>query len=117
MGELISGYDVYNGKTTSPTAAGYNSMMQPIQFLSDKDKTLEYIISTMNWVEWQGLKMLSRNLNWMAKNYKLANNQIDKRDYVRDENNEYAELVDHMTREGETAMEIKSYPFIKAHVK
>lgn len=113
MAQLISGYQAYKGKTVSPASIGWNNLMQPVQFVPDKDKTLEWSILTMNWIEWQGLQQLQRNLNWMTKNYNLANNIIDKRDYVRDPDNEYAMLIDHMTRQGETAMEIKSYLFTK----
>lgn len=110
---LISGYDAFNGAVASPQSIGWSSLMQPVQFLPDKDKTLDYIILTMNYIDSQGQMQLQRNLNWMSKNYNLANNVIDKSDYIRDPENEYAQLIDHMSRQGETAMEIKSYLFTK----
>lgn len=110
---FISGYQAFKGAKTSPLAIGSNSLMQPVQFLPDKDKTLAFTMSVMNYIESQGQMQLQRNLNWMSKNYNLANNVIDKTDYVRDAENEYAQLIDHMSRQGETAMEIKSYLFTK----
>jgi len=46
------------------------------------------------------------------KNYKLAKGIIDKTDYVVEENNEYASLIETLTKEDSGALELKFYPII-----
>ena len=46
------------------------------------------------------------------KNYKLAKGIIDKTDYVIEEDNEYADLIDTLTKEDTSALELKFYPII-----
>jgi len=46
------------------------------------------------------------------KNYKLAKGIIDRTDYVIEEDNEYADLIDTLTKEDASALELKFYPII-----
>jgi len=46
------------------------------------------------------------------KNYKLAKGIIDKADYIVEEDNEMADLIDTLTKEDESALELKFYPII-----
>jgi uncharacterized protein YktA (UPF0223 family) len=46
------------------------------------------------------------------KNYKLAKGLIDRTDYVIEEDNEYADLIDTLTKEDTSALELKFYPII-----
>ena len=46
------------------------------------------------------------------KNYKLAKGIIDKADYIVEEDNEMADLIDSLTKEDESALELKFYPII-----
>jgi len=46
------------------------------------------------------------------KNYKLAKGIIDKTDYIVEENNEMRDIVDVLTREDASALELKFYPII-----
>jgi len=46
------------------------------------------------------------------KNYKLAKGIIDKTDYIVEEDNEMGELIDTLTKEDESALELKFYPII-----
>jgi hypothetical protein len=46
------------------------------------------------------------------KNYKLAKGIIDKSDYIVEENNEMKDIVDVLTREDWSALELKFYPII-----
>jgi hypothetical protein len=46
------------------------------------------------------------------KNYKLANGIIDRTDYIVEEDNEYGDLIETLTREDASALELKFYPII-----
>jgi hypothetical protein len=46
------------------------------------------------------------------KNYKLAKGIIDKSDYIIEEDNEYRDIVEVLTREDQSALELKFYPII-----
>ena len=66
----------------------------------------------MDWFEWQGQRQLRRNARRLLKNYKLANGIIDKSDYIIEENNEYTDIINTLTEEDVSAMELKFYPII-----
>ena len=88
------------------------SLIQPVQFLPRKEKNEEWAAWNMDWYEWQGIKQLKRNSRRLLKNYKLAKGIIDKTDYIIEPDNEYADLVDTLIKEDESALEIKFYPII-----
>ena len=113
--EILSGYDILvnKKKAKNPSDGSWMNLMLPIQFVSDKDKTPQWASQTMNFIETQGMLQLRRNLNWLQKNYELANNQIDKRDYIPDKgNNEYTALLNKLT-ENNSSSELRSIPFIQ----
>jgi len=88
------------------------SITQPIQFLSKTDKNEEWAAWNLDWLEWQGLKQIRRNARRLMKNYKLAKGIIDKSDYIIEENNEYRDIVEVLTKEDQSALELKFYPII-----
>jgi len=107
---------IYNALQLKAGAkSDYNRMgtiTQPIQFLLSKDKDEQWGAWNMDWHEMQGLKMIRRNARRLLKNYKLANGIIDKSDYIIEEDNEMAELIDTLTKEDESAFELKFFPII-----
>ena len=107
---------VYNALQIKKGAkADYNKMAsvtQPIQFLPKKDKDDEWAAWNLDWLEWQGLKQIRRNARRLMKNYKLAKGIIDKSDYIIEENNEYRDVVELLTKEDHSALELKFYPII-----
>ena len=108
--KVLNAMDLKAGKK-----ADYNKMAtltQPIQFLSKDEKDEDWTAWCMDWFEWQGLKQLRRNSRRLLKNYKLANGIIDKTDYIVEENNEYADIVEQLTAEDTSALELKFYPII-----
>lgn len=108
--QIYNALDLKNGKK-----ADYNKMAtltQPVQFLSKDEKNKEWAAWNLDWFEWQGLKQLRRNARKLLKNYKLANGIIDKSDYIVDDNNEYADIIDQLTEEDVSALELKFYPII-----
>jgi hypothetical protein len=88
------------------------SITQPLQFLSKAEKTEEWASWNVDWLEWNGLKQIRRNARRLMKNYKLAKGVIDRSDYIVEDNNEYKDIVDLLTREDESALELKFYPII-----
>jgi hypothetical protein len=88
------------------------SITQPLQFLSKKDKDEEWAAWNLDWLEWNGLKQIRRNARRLMKNYKLAKGIIDRTDYIIEEDNEYKDIVELLTREEATALELKFYPII-----
>ena len=108
--KVLNAMDLKSGKK-----ADYNKMgtlTQPIQFISEKDKDESWSAWNMDWFEWQGLKQLRRNARRMLKNYKLANGIIDKSDYIVEEDNEYKDILNQLTEEDVSALELKFYPII-----
>ena len=95
--------------------AEYNKMgtlTQPVQFLSEREKDDEWRAWNLDWLEWQGMRQLRRNARRLSKNYKLAKGIIDKQDYIVEEDNEMADLIDVLTKEDVSAFELKFYPII-----
>lgn len=93
----------------------YNKMgtlIQPFQFVSEKEKDDEWRAWNLDWLEFQGMKQLRRNAKRLMKNYKLAKGIIDKQDYIVEEDNEMADLIDILTKEDTSAFELKFYPII-----
>jgi len=88
------------------------SITQPLQFVPKKDKDEEWAAWNLDWLEWNGLKQIRRNARRLMKNYKLAKGIIDKSDYIIEEDNEYRDIVEVLTREDQSALELKFYPII-----
>lgn len=108
--EIYNAMDLKKGKK-----ADYNKMAtltQPIQFLPKEEKDADWAAWNMDWFEWQGLKQLRRNSRRLLKNYKLANGIINKSDYIIEEDNEYTDIIQQLTTEDVSALELKFYPII-----
>lgn len=107
---------VYNALQLKAGAkAEYNKMgtlTQPIQFLPEKEKDDEWRAWNLDWLEWQGMRQLRRNARRLSKNYKLAVGIIDRTDYIVEEDNEMADLIDVLIKEDVSALELKFYPII-----
>ena len=89
-----------------------SSLTQPIQFLPSKKKDDDWYAWNMDWLELQGLEFLRHNARKLLKNYKLAKGIIDKTDYIVAEDNEQRDLIETLTKEDESALELKFYPII-----
>ena len=108
--QIYNALDLKAGKKTE-----YNKMLtlqQPIQFLTELEKDDNWKASNLDWLEWQGMKQLRRNSVRLLKNYKLAKGIIDKTDYIVQEDNPNADLIEILTKEDESAFELKFYPII-----
>ena len=89
-----------------------SSLTQPIQFLPAKKKNKDWAAWNLDWLEEQGMNFLRGNSRKILKNYKLAKGIIDKTDYIVEEDNQYRELIDVLTEEDDSALELKFYPII-----
>ena len=96
-------------KEGGPTSS---SLTQPIQFLPASKKNDDWSAWNLDWLELQGMEFLRRNARRLLKNYKLAKGIIDKKDYIVEEDNEYKDLMNVLTKEDESALELKFYPII-----
>lgn len=84
---------------------------QPYQMLPMKEKDPQWASQVIDYIEWTGMRQLKRTSNRMLKNYKLANAQIEKSDYIVAES-EYADVIEPLIKEDVSALELKFYPII-----
>ena len=108
--QIINALQAKAGAKTQSNRMG--TITQPLQFLPKKEKDDEWAAWNLDWHEWQGLKQIRRNARRLMKNYKLAKGVIDKSDYIVEENNDYREIVEVLTKEDTSALELKFYPII-----
>jgi hypothetical protein len=90
----------------------YSSLTQPVQFLPSSEKTDDWAAWNLDWLELQGVEFLRSNARRLLKNYKLAKGIIDKSDYIVEEDNDYKEMMDVLTKENDSALELKFYPIV-----
>lgn len=108
---------VYNALDLKKGAKGEgypttSSLTQPIQFLSSKEKDDDWSVWNIDWLELQGMEFLRLNARRLLKNYKLAKGIIDKSDYIAVDDNDQRELIEILTKEDNSALELKFYPII-----
>jgi hypothetical protein len=108
--QIYNALDLKSGKKVEYNKMG--SLMQPVQFLPEGEKDDEWRAWNLDWLEWQGMRQLRRNAVRLLKNYKLAKGIIDKTDYIVEEDNPNADLIDVLTKEDKTAFELKFYPIV-----
>jgi len=90
----------------------FSSLTQPVQFLPYSKKTDDWAAWNLDWLELQGIEFLRINARRLLKNYKLAKGIIDKTDYIVEPDNEYKDLMDTLTQENDSALELKFYPIV-----
>ena len=110
MPRVVNAMQIKNGAKIENNKMG--TLTQPVQFLLRKEKDEAWGAWNLDWYEMQGLKQIRRNARRLLKNYKLANGIIDKSDYIVEEDNETAELIDILTKEDQSAFELKFFPIV-----
>ena len=110
--KVFNAMQLKNGAKADSGYSGSSSLTQPIQFISAKKKDENWAAWNLDWLEVQGMNFLKQNSRKLLKNYKLAKGIIDKTDYIVEEDNDYKDLVDVLTKEDESALELKFYPII-----
>lgn len=110
--EVISGYSLSKGKKAKESLSrNMSGLYQPLQFLPGDEKDCDWASMNMDFIEYEGILQLKRNVNWMSKNYKLAQGEIEKSDYILAES-EYVDIIEPLVSESVSAMELKFYPII-----
>ncbi len=110
--KVVNAMQLKNGAKADSGYPTTSSLTQPIQFLSSKKKDDDWFAWNLDWHELQGLEFLRVNARKLLKNYKLAKGIIDKTDYIIEEDNDYKDMMDVLTKEDTTALELKFYPII-----
>ena len=111
--KVLNALQLKNGaKAKQSKYPATSSLTQPIQFLSAKRKNKDWAAWNLDWLEEQGMNFLKGNSRKILKNYKLAKGIIDKTDYIVEEDNQYRDLMDVLTEEDDSALELKFYPII-----
>jgi hypothetical protein len=108
--QIYNALDIKKGAKTKYNKIG--TITQPLQFLPKEEKDDEWAAWNLDWLEWQGLKQIRRNARRFMKNYKLAKGIIDRTDYIIEEDNDYKDIVELLTKEDQSALELKFYPII-----
>lgn len=108
--KVLNAMDLKSGKKAEQTRMG--TITQPVQFIPAKEKDAEWCAWNLDWLEWNGLKQIRRSARRLMKNYKLAKGQIDKSDYIVEQDNEMRDLVDTLVQEDMSALELKFYPIV-----
>ena len=108
--QIYNALQLKNGAKVEHNRMG--TLNQPIQFLPKKKKDQEWAAWNMDWLEFEGMRQVRRNARRLLKNYKLAKGIIDKTDYIVEEDNEYADLIEVLTKQDESALELKFYPIV-----
>jgi len=109
--KVLSAMQLKNGAKAKKSALNA-SLTQPLQFISSKEKDDDWTAWNLDWLEERGMEYLRKNARKILKNYKLAKGIIDKTDYIVEEDNDYQDLMDVLTKEDESALELKFYPII-----
>ena len=108
--QVYNAMQLKNGAKVKQNRMG--SITQPLQFIPKAEKDEEWAAWNLDWLEWNGLKQLRRNARRLMKNYKLAKGIIDRTDYIIEEDNDYVDIVETLTKDDATALELKFYPII-----
>jgi hypothetical protein len=108
--QVYNAMQLKNGAKVKQNRMG--SITQPLQFIPKAEKDEEWAAWNLDWLEWNGLKQLRRNARRLMKNYKLAKGIIDRTDYIVEEDNDYVDIVETLTKDDATALELKFYPII-----
>lgn len=110
--EVFNALQLKNGAKAESGYPSTTSLTQPIQFLPAKEKDNDWVAWNLDWLELQGMYFLRQNARRLLKNYKLAKGIIDRTDYIVEEDNDLKDLMDVLTKEDQSALELKFYPII-----
>jgi hypothetical protein len=108
--QVLNAMDLKKGKKVERNRVG--TLTRPVQFLEQEEKTEEWAAQNLDWLEVEGIEQIRRNVQRLQKNYNLAEGIIDRADYIAQDENEYGELIELLTRDHETPFELRFYPIV-----
>lgn len=106
---ILNAIDLKKGKKSklNPYIATF---WQPLQMLSEKDKDDDWRKRNLDFLEWQGMKMILRNKSKFMSNYKVANGEIERAEYIRENMSQEAlKLADQVNYQELAATQLKYY--------
>lgn len=112
--QVYNAIQLKNGKK-SKDLTRVSTFSQPIQFLPQAEKDLDWYMSNADWLEWQGIKQVKLKSKRLLKNYQLANGVIDKRDYMPVVENDMHDIISQLTAgssDDPAMMELEFYPIV-----
>ena len=107
-------------QTMSGARTEYNKLgnfTTPVQFIPNKDKDENWAAWNIDYLENMGVRQIRANGRRFIKNIRLAYGIIDKSDYIIEEENELSDLVDTLTKEDQSALDLKFFPIIPNIIK
>lgn len=109
---ILTAKDLLDGKTADKRT--YTGLMQPRHMLPKAEKTEEWGKRAVDWYEHLGMQQLSAKYERLIKNYKLAKGIIDKTDYIKEEGNQYGNVISSLLDDEESvdAMSLDNFPII-----
>ncbi len=110
MAVVLNALDLLNGKTSKWDK--YNRLVSPIQMLPRKEKDDAWKEANMDWYEHIGIMQLRQKSKKYLKWYNMAEGIVDKSDYISSVDNDFSDILDVITKEGESPLEIRFYPII-----
>lgn len=108
--QLFNALDYKKGKKNERSTFG--TFTRPVQFLPQEEKTQQWAAENLDWLEMEGIQQIRQNVLRIQKNYNLAEGIIDKSDYIADDQNDYTEMIELLTKDNETPYELKFYPIV-----
>ena len=91
---ILNAMQLKSGAKVEPLyGKNLGGIYQPYQMLPMKEKDEQWTAQVMDYIEWTGMRQLKRVSGKMLKNYKLANAQIEKSDYIIAES-DYSEVIE-----------------------
>ncbi len=110
MPTVLSSYDLLKGRKGKWDK--YTTLVSPIQMISKNEKDDDWKEGNLDWLEHIGMMQVRQKARPMLKMYNMAEGIIDKEDYIPGVDNEYGKMIDTLTKENESPLEIRFYPII-----
>ena len=110
MAKVLSAMSLKNGATTKQNMM--LSLTQPLQMIPFDEKDEQWVGWNMDFLEWRGLKQMTRRAPKLLKFYKAAKGIIERTDYIKEEANDMSNMIEVLHDNTQEMLELKFYPLI-----
>lgn len=110
---ILTSKEMVNGKTVNKPSGG--AFLQPLQFIPREDKTDQWCMENLDFLEYQGLRQIFDKAPKMLKNYNFSKGIIDKSDYLPTTTPENADLLSALLepeKDDNQHLQLRFYPII-----